>query len=167
MHVYIFCKEVCHLQRKRTTANALQWTRERSSSSLSRPIPWPRGSLGLHRWFRNQFTPFSLFCPLRLGELQACPFPDVVFPPLPLSASSSPFHCALQDGFGQTWWMGDITMPLQFASLYNGQEGFVWSKWSRSVQKCIFPRQQILTSMTYITNEASVNLTDPNSVQRN
>ena len=31
-----------------------------------------------------------------------CPFPDVVFPPLPLSAFSSPFHCALQDGFGQT-----------------------------------------------------------------
>ena len=50
---------------------------------------------------------FSIFpflrCPLRLAELQACPFPDVVFPPLPLSAlSSSPFHCALQDGFGQT-----------------------------------------------------------------
>ena len=45
---------------------------------------------------------FSVFhflhCSLRLGELQACPFPDVVFPPLPLSAlSSSPFHCALQD----------------------------------------------------------------------
>ena len=38
-------------------------------------------------------------CPLGLGELQACPFPDVVLPPLPLSAfSSSPFHCALQDG---------------------------------------------------------------------
>ena len=50
---------------------------------------------------------FSIFpvlhCPLGLDELQACPFPDVVFPPLPLSAlSSSPFHCALQDGFGQT-----------------------------------------------------------------
>ena len=29
--------------------------------------------------------------------------PYVVFPSLPLSAlSSSPFHCALQDGFGQT-----------------------------------------------------------------
>ena len=43
------------------------------------------------------------FCPLGLAELQACPFPDVVFPPLPLSAlSSSPFHCALQDGVGQT-----------------------------------------------------------------
>ena len=44
-----------------------------------------------------------LHCPLGLGELQACPFPDVVFPPLPLSAlSSSPFHCALQGGFGHT-----------------------------------------------------------------
>ena len=44
-----------------------------------------------------------LQCPLRLAELQACPFPDVVFPPLLLSVlSSSPFHCALQDGFGQT-----------------------------------------------------------------
>ena len=42
-----------------------------------------------------------LHCSLGLGELQACPFPDVVFPPLLLSAlSSSPFHCALQDGFG-------------------------------------------------------------------
>ena len=56
-------------------------------------------------WFRKQFTPFSPVhhCPLWLCELQACPFPYVVFPPLPLSALSSfPFHCALQDGFGQT-----------------------------------------------------------------
>ena len=66
-------------------------------------------------------------CPLWLGELQAGPFPDVVFLPLPLSAlSSSPFHWALQDGFGQTWWTGDVTIPPQFASLYNGQV-FVWS----------------------------------------
>ena len=44
-----------------------------------------------------------LRCPLGLGELHACPFPDVVFPPLPLSALSySPFHCALQDDFGQS-----------------------------------------------------------------
>ena len=50
------------------------------------------------------FTIFPvLHCPLGLAELQACPLPDVVFPPLPLSAlSSSPFHWALQDGFGQT-----------------------------------------------------------------
>ena len=54
--------------------------------------------------FKTSFLHFPLFSsPLGLGELQACPFPDVVFPPLPLSAlSSSPFHCALQDGFGQT-----------------------------------------------------------------
>ena len=33
---------------------------------------------------------FPVFhCPLGLAELQACPFPDVVFPPLPLSALSS------------------------------------------------------------------------------
>ena len=44
-----------------------------------------------------------LHCLLGLGELQACLFPGVVFPPLFLSAlSSSPFHCALQDSFDQT-----------------------------------------------------------------
>ena len=41
-----------------------------------------------------------LHCPLGPGELQACSFPDTVFPPLLLSAlSSSPLHCVLQDGF--------------------------------------------------------------------
>ena len=61
-------------------------------------------------------------------ELQACSFPGVVFPPPPLSAlSSSPSHCTLQDGFGQTWWTGDMTIPLQIASLYGSQEVFVWS----------------------------------------
>ena len=76
---------------------------------------------------------FSIFfpvlhCPLGLGELQACPFPDVVFPLLPPSAlSSSPFHCALLGGFGQTGRTGSMTIPLHFASLYDGQEVFVWS----------------------------------------
>ena len=69
-----------------------------------------------------------LLCPLGPAKLQACPFPDVVFPPLPQSAlCSSPFHCALQDGFGQTWWMEDMTIPLQSASLCDGQEVFMWS----------------------------------------
>ena len=102
---------------------------EPDDHSLS-SIPWPQGSLGHRRWFRNQFPPFfSVFhCPLGLGKLQACPFPDVVFPPLALSAlSSSPFHCALQDGFGMTWWTGDMGIALQFASLYDGEEVFVWS----------------------------------------
>ena len=35
----------------------------------------------------------ALLCPLGIDELQACPFPDVVFPPFPLPAlSTSPFH---------------------------------------------------------------------------
>ena len=78
--------------------------------------------------FATSFLHFSLFSsPLGLGELQACPFPDIVVPPLPLSAlPSSPFHCALQDGFGQTWWTGNMTIPLQFASFYDPQEIFMW-----------------------------------------
>ena len=44
--------------------------------------------VGHHRWFRNQFPPFLsvLHGTLELCELQACPFNDVVFPPLPQSA---------------------------------------------------------------------------------
>ena len=54
------------------------------------------------RWgTTNDFaTGFFLQCPLGLAELQACLFPDVVFPPIPLSALfSSPFHCALARWF--------------------------------------------------------------------
>ena len=49
------------------------------------------GSLGHHRWLQNQYPPFPLVlhCPLGLGKLQACPLPDVVFPPLLPSALSS------------------------------------------------------------------------------
>ena len=88
------------------------------------------GCWGNTNYFTTSFIHFCsvLHCPLGLGKLQACPFPDVVFPPLSLSAlSSSPFHCALQDGFGQTWWTGDMTIPLQFAYLYDGREVFMWS----------------------------------------
>ena len=99
-------------------------------SFISSAIPSPWGSLGHHRRFRNQFSPLSpvLNCPLEPDELQACPFTDVFFPPLLLSALlSSSFHCAVHDGLSQTWWTGDMTIPLQFASLYDRQEVFVWS----------------------------------------
>ena len=49
--------------------------------------------VGAQQMISNEFPPFFslLHCPLG-RELQACPFPDVVFPPLLLSAlSSSPF----------------------------------------------------------------------------
>ena len=63
-----------------------------------------KGHLGTTDDFATSFLHFPQFSTaLGLDELHASPFPDVVFPPLPLSAlSSSPFHCALQDGFGQT-----------------------------------------------------------------
>ena len=79
--------------------------------------------------FATSFLHFSvLYCPLGLGELKVYSFLHVFFPPLPLSAFYSYFfHCALQDGFGQTRWTGDMTIPLQFASLCDGQEVFVWS----------------------------------------
>ena len=93
--------------------------------SLNREGRW--GTTGDFATSFLHFFPV-LHCPLGLAELQTCPFPNVVFPPLPLSAlSSSPFHCALQDGFGQTLRTGNMTIPLQFASLYDRQEIFVWS----------------------------------------
>ena len=69
------------------------------------PIPQPHGSLGHHRWLHDPFLPFFSVphCPLGLSKLQACPLPDAVFPPLFLSALSSPFHCALQDGLEVAW----------------------------------------------------------------
>ena len=84
------------------------------------------------RWgITNDFATSSLHfvpvlhCPLRIPGL---PIP---WSCLPTSSAVclvfSPFHCALQDGFGQNWWTGDMTIPLQLASLYGGQEVFVWS----------------------------------------
>ena len=61
--------------------------------------------VGAPQMISQPFSSIFPCSPLSSGtcELQACPFPDVVFPPLPLSALSSfPFHPALQDGFGQT-----------------------------------------------------------------
>ena len=48
--------------------------KKKNSSSSSSSIPSPRGTLGHHRWFCNQFSPFFpvLHCPLGLAELQAC-----------------------------------------------------------------------------------------------
>ena len=43
-----------------------------------------RGLLRCQTWLHNQFPSFFsvLHCPLGLGKLQACPFPDFVCPPL-------------------------------------------------------------------------------------
>ena len=55
--------------------------------------------------FATSFLHFSLFSTVLWDLPNSRPVhsPDVVFPPLPLSASSSsPFHRASQDGFGRT-----------------------------------------------------------------
>ena len=81
----------------------------------------PEGLWGTTDDFATSFLHFSLFCTAVWDFTNSRPVHshDVVFPPFPLSAlSSSPFHCALL-GFGQTCLTGDMTMPLQFASLYD------------------------------------------------
>ena len=60
--------------------------------------PNREGGWGTTDDFTTSFLHFFsvLRCPLGLDELQACPFPDVVFPPFPLSAlSSSPLSLCL------------------------------------------------------------------------
>ena len=55
-----------------------------------------------------------------------------------LSLSSSPFHCAFQDGFGQTWWTGDMSIPLQFASPHDGQvSGWLSDIWYLTLNQSI------------------------------
>ena len=52
------------------------------------------GHLGTTDDFTTSFFHYFfsvLHCPLGLGELQACPVPDVVFPPLPLSRADKEF----------------------------------------------------------------------------
>ena len=71
---------------------------EMYSSSSSSSFPYLEGRWGTTDNFSVSFFHFPLFSTALwdFGELQACPFPDVVFPPLPLSALSSfPFHCKI------------------------------------------------------------------------
>ena len=106
----------------------LMWSHEISSLIIYTLIARVVGALQIISQPLSSIFPV-LHCPLGLCELPVCPFLEGVFPPLPLSAlCSSTFHCASQDGFGQTWWTGDITIPLQFVSLYDRQELFI-STW--------------------------------------
>ena len=73
----------------------------------------------------SQPVPFNFLCsPLATGTWQT-PAASIPWCYLPISflstLSSFTFHCALQDGFGQTRWTEDMSMLLQFASLYNDQ----------------------------------------------
>ena len=77
----------------------------------------------------NRFSPMFSILSQYILELVLCRrWADIKSPPLfPSALSSHPVHCALQNGFGQTWWTRDVSLPLHFASLYGGHEVFVWS----------------------------------------
>ena len=69
--------------------------------------------------------------PLSSGTLRTpgLSIPWCCLPTSSLSGTFSPFHHALQDGFGQTWWTGDMTIPLQFVSLrWSGGHHFIGCK---------------------------------------
>ena len=74
------------------------------------------------------FPPFFsvLLCPLGLCELQACHSlklsPQLIF----CCLFFFPISIPLQDDSGQSWWTWVMSLPLQFASLYDGQV-FAWS----------------------------------------
>ena len=106
------------------------------------PLVFPVSLISSHqsfnregRWgttdnFATSFVHFSLFSTALwdLANSRAVHSLMLSSPPLLLSAlSSSPFHCALQGGFCQIWWTGDMIISLQFASLYDGQDIFLWS----------------------------------------
>ena len=72
-----------------------------SSVFIDNDDPSTAGIVGAPKMTSQLVSSICLFsaCPLGLDEFQACPFPDVVFLPVLSASSSSPFHCALQDGF--------------------------------------------------------------------
>ena len=78
----------------------------------------------------NQFPPFLSFSTALWDLLNSRPVHSLMLSShlfFSLPCLLSPFRCTLQDGFGQTWWTGDVCIPLQFASVYHGKEIFVWS----------------------------------------
>ena len=92
--------------------------------------PLTAGFVGAPQMTSQPVSSIFLCSPLPSGTWRTpgLSIPKSSFSHLFLSAlSSSPFHRALRDGFGQTWWTGDMSIPLQLASLYDGQEVFAWS----------------------------------------
>ena len=89
-----------------------------------------REGMGHHRWFHNQFFSNCRCSPLPSGTWRnlglSIPW---CCPPTSFSVCLVFFPLLLCHArwFGQTWWAGDSTIPLQFASLFYGQEVFVWS----------------------------------------
>ena len=57
-----------------------------------------------------------------------------------------PFHCALQDGFGQTWWTGDMTIPLlRLFTMVRMSCGPI-TRWILARTSCIFVCMRCIAS---------------------
>ena len=130
---------------KQTNKQTSERETERKESNREKENPhspiFKRRVVGVPKMTSHPFLHFSPLSTvlLDLAKSKPGPFPHVVFPPpffffssssssFSWSAlSSSAFYCALQNSFGVTWWTGDMSIPLQFASLYVGQEVFMWS----------------------------------------
>ena len=103
-----------------TTANEpLNGTYCRFPLILASHIPYPQGSLGHHRWFHTSFPHFSLFSTALWDFANSRPVHSLMLSSHLLFClpSSSYSDCALQDGFGQTWWTGDVNTTAVCISL--------------------------------------------------
>jgi len=91
------------------------------------------GLLRHHWWLLDDPPPsVSVLCnSLRVGEGQACPILDIVFPSLPLSASLSPsWYSALQGGLGKSAGSRHMPVPFQLSAFHDGEQIFVGSNCS-------------------------------------
>ena len=80
--------------------------------------------------FTTSFLHFSLFGTDLWDLANSRPVHSLMFPSqlvFCLPCLLVPFTVPWQMVFGQTWWTRDVSIALQFASLYDGQEVFAWS----------------------------------------
>ena len=89
--------------------------------------------------FTTSFLHFSvLHCSLGLGEHQTCPFPDVVFPPLLLSALSSSANKNITNTTQRKKVPRDATMFGQLTRAKQQRKRFVAFKQNKNKERCMF-----------------------------
>ena len=65
----------------------------------------------------------TISCPFQTFDCQM--YTSHLFPCLPCLLT--PFTVPCRMVFGHTWWTRDMSIPIQFASLYDGEQVYVWS----------------------------------------
>ena len=99
-------------KKKKVPWKTLPTNIDRSLSACTFILTYPLIArvIGASKWFHNQFPPFSSALQELVNSrpVHSLTSSSHLFFCLLSSAS---FHCALQDGFGQTWWTGDMSIP--------------------------------------------------------